>query len=89
MARVRGGVNLSEIRCRQHIPGSYLGPREELEAWVRPQVEAWSHRVRNLGKIANQYPQLSYSGLWMSLQLEWKYLPRTVPGVVTIMGHIG
>ena len=23
--------------------GAYLGPQEELAAWVKPQVEAWSH----------------------------------------------
>ena len=31
---------------------AYLGPQEELEAWVNPQVEAWFHRVRVLAKIA-------------------------------------
>ena len=25
--------------------GAYLGPQEELEAWVKPQVEAWDHGV--------------------------------------------
>ena len=32
--------------------GEYLGPRDHLEAWVKPQVEAWAHGVRVLGKIA-------------------------------------
>ena len=32
--------------------GVYLGSQEELEAWVKPQVEAWAHRVRVLGKIS-------------------------------------
>ena len=31
--------------------GAYLGPQVELEAWVKPQVEAWSHGVRVLAKI--------------------------------------
>ena len=65
--------------------GAYLGPRDQLKAWVKPQVEAWAHGVRVLGKIARQHPQLSYAGLGMSLQLEWQYLQRTVPGVVTLM----
>ena len=30
-----------------------MGYREELEEWVRPQVETWAHRVRNLSKIAS------------------------------------
>ena len=29
-----------------------MGPREKLEAWVRPKVEAWAHRICNLAKIA-------------------------------------
>ena len=56
---------------------------EELAAWVKPQVEAWAHRVRFLGKIYRRHPQSAYSGLGMALQIEWKYLQRTVPGVST------
>ena len=36
--------------------GAYLGPRDQLEAWVKPQVEAWVHGVRVLGKIADGTP---------------------------------
>ena len=67
----------------------YLGNREELEAWVQPQVEKWAHRVRIIDKISKQHPQSAYSGLGMLLQLEWKYLKRTIPGVGTLMGPIG
>ena len=51
-------------------PGAYLGPREELEAWVWPKVEAWSHTVRTLAKKSKQYPQLVYAIFGMLLQLE-------------------
>ena len=68
--------------------GAYLGLRYQFEAWVKPQVEAWAHRVRVLGKISQQHPQESYAGLGMSLQLEWQYLQRTIPGVGTLMGPI-
>ena len=30
--------------------GAYLGPQTELEEWVKPQVEAWAHGVKVLGK---------------------------------------
>ena len=49
--------------------GGYLSPKEELAAWVKPQVEAWAHGVRVLGQISRQHPQLYYAGLVMSLQL--------------------
>ena len=68
--------------------GPYLGPREEKEAWVRPKVEAWTHRVRTLAKISKQYLKLAYDGLGISLQIEWQYLQSTVPGVGTLMGPI-
>ena len=32
--------------------GVYLGPQEELEAWIKPKVEAWAHGVIVLGKIS-------------------------------------
>ena len=67
---------------------AYLGPQAKLEVWVKPQVEAWTHRVRLLTKVARRHPQTAYDGLVMSLKLEWQYLKRTVPGVGTLMGPI-
>ena len=32
--------------------GVYLDPQAKLEAWVKPQVEAWAHGVTALAKIA-------------------------------------
>ena len=67
---------------------AYLGPQAELEAWVKPQVEAWAHRVRDLAKISQRHPQSAYARLGMSLQSEWQYPQSTVPGVGTLMGPI-
>ena len=68
--------------------GDYIGPQEEFVVLIKPQVEAWDHRVRVLGKISRRHPQSAYARLGMSLQLEWQYLQRTVPGVSTLMGPI-
>ena len=35
---------------------AYLGPWDQLESWVKNQVEAWAHGVRILGKIARRHP---------------------------------
>ena len=51
-------------------------------------MEAWSHGVKVLAKIARRHPQSAYAGLGVSLQSEWQYLQRTVPGVGTLMGPI-
>ena len=55
---------------------------------VKPQVDSWFHGVIFLGKIARQHPHSAYAGLGISLQLEWQYLQRTVPGVGTLVGPI-
>ena len=81
------GLTLNFVSSSRYL-GAYLGPRDQLEAWVKPQMEAWVHRVRVLGKISRRQPQSDYDGLGMSLQLEWKYLQRTVPEVGTLMGTI-
>ena len=45
------GLNLNYIDGSQYL-GSYLGPREELEEWVWPNVESREYGVRTLAKIA-------------------------------------
>ena len=60
------GLILNFVSGSRYL-GAYLDPRDQLEAWVKPQVEAWSHGVRVLGKIDRQHPQLAYAGLGMLL----------------------
>ena len=61
---------------------------DRLRAWVKPQVETWAHGVRVLGKIPRRHPKSAFAGLRIFLQLQWQYLQRTVPRVVTMMGPI-
>ena len=81
------GLCLNFVSGSRYL-GAYLGPQAELEAWVKPQGEAWVHGVRVLAKIARQHPQSAYAGLGMSLQSEWQYLQRTVPRVGTMTGSV-
>ena len=55
---------------------------------MRPKVEVWAHGVNTLAKIAKRYPHLAYAVLETSLQIEWKYLQRTVLVVGSLMGPI-
>ena len=84
---MKEGLVLNFVSVSRYL-GSYLGPQVQLEVWVKPQVEAWSHGVRVLDKISRQQPQSAYSCLVMLLQSEWQYLQSTVPGVGTLMGTI-
>ena len=44
-------LTLNFVSGSQYL-GAYLGPQEELEAWVKPQVEAWAHGVTVLCRIS-------------------------------------
>ena len=48
-------LTLNLVRGSRYL-GAYLGPQKALEAWVKPQVEAWSHGVRFFGKISQHHP---------------------------------
>ena len=52
------GLCLNFISDSRYL-GAYLGPQEELEAWLKPQVEAWAHGVKLLAKISRRHPQLN------------------------------
>ena len=80
----QAGLNLYYIDCSRYLK-AYLGPREELEEWVRPKVEAWAHKVCTISKKSKQYTQLLYDGLGMLLQIKWQYPQMTVPGVGSLM----
>ena len=81
------GLTLNFVSGSRYLE-SYLGLQAGLEASVKPQVEAWAHGVIVSAKISLRHPQSDYAGLGMSLQSEWQYLQRTVPGVGTLMGLI-
>ena len=49
----REGLNLNYVDCSRYL-GSFLGPREELEEWLRPKVEAWANGIRTLAKISKR-----------------------------------
>ena len=61
--------------------GGFLGGEPEKEEWVRAKAEKWADGVRILASIAKQYPQTAFAGLTISLQAEWQYVARTVPGI--------
>ena len=69
----QAGHNINHVDGSLYL-GAYWGPREELEKWVRPEVEAWAHGVRILAKIAKRYPQSAYADLGMLLQVKLQYL---------------
>ena len=45
------GVEINFVSGSRYL-GAYIGPQEELSPWVKPQVDAWTHGVRVLGKMS-------------------------------------
>ena len=50
--------------------GAFVGPQEDTEAWVAPQVEKWVEGVCSQAKFSAWHPQMEYTGLRMLFQLE-------------------
>ena len=46
----QAGLNLNYVDSSRYL-GDYWVPKEELEEWVRPKLDACSHGVRTLAKI--------------------------------------
>jgi DNA-binding phage protein len=61
--------------------GSFLGDEGERDAWLTAKIDTWISAVRTLGKMAKRYPQMSYTGMARSLQMEGQYTLRTIPDV--------
>ena len=49
------GLTLNFVSGSRYLR-EYVGPQAELEALVKPQVEAWAHGVTVLAKIAQRHP---------------------------------
>ena len=49
------GLILNFISGSRYLE-EYLSAWDQLEVWVKPQVEAWDHGVRVLGKIDRRHP---------------------------------
>jgi hypothetical protein len=60
--------------------GGFIGDSDTQRQWMEPQIEKWVEGVSTLAKVARKYLQTAYAGLVQSLQGEWQYLQRVVPG---------
>ena len=65
-----------------------FGSKQGKEEWIEPQVKVWVDSVKILSRIARRYPQSAYAGFVFSLQCEWDYTSRIVPGVAPHLAPI-
>jgi len=71
----------------RHV-GGFIGTLEAKAKWIQPQVQQWIKGVDRLAQVATRFPQTAYAGLAKSLQLEWQYLQRVVPGIGATLAPI-
>ena len=77
-----GASNLPVKWCRGHrYVGGFVGSNAMRDRFIKPMVEKWVASIKALSKVATKYPQSAYAGFTQSLQSEWQYLCRCVPGV--------
>ncbi len=72
----------------KHYIGGFVGSEAMLERWLDPKVKKWVTGVEILARIASRFPQTAYAGLASSLQAEWQYICRDVPGAEHYLGPI-
>ena len=60
--------------------GGYIGKEDEVRSFVRTKIEKWAEYVDLFSKAAVKYPQAVYAAFTKSLQSEWNYMQRVIPG---------
>ena len=73
------GISVNFCRGKCYM-GGYVGSEAMLERWMDPKVKKWVAGIGILAPIRSRFPQTAYAGLVLSLQAEWQYLCRVVPG---------
>ena len=65
--------------------GGFIGGNDHKLEWVKGMVKVWVDGVKNLASVvAKRFPQTAYAGLTFSMQNEWQYVQRTVPGIAAL-----
>ena len=68
--------------------GGFVGSEAMLERWLDPKVKKRVAGVEILTRIASRFPQMVFVGLVLSLQAEWQYICRVIPGAENYLGPI-
>jgi hypothetical protein len=77
-----------DFRDGSRYVGGFIGTDEAKREWLEPQIQQWVAGIETLSRVAKRYPQTAYAGLVKSLQTEWTYLQRVVPGIEDAMAPL-
>ena len=68
------------VVCNHRYLGGFVGEPVGQAAFVQDKVRQWIVDVQRLSRIAEKQPQGVLVALTKSLQCEWQFLQRVVPG---------
>ncbi|KAL7503120.1 hypothetical protein ACHAXN_000965, partial [Cyclotella atomus] len=77
------GLQVKFVRGMRYL-GGFIGGNEHKLEWVKEKVKVWVDGVKILASVAKRFPQTAFAGLTFSLQSEWQYVQRTVPGIAAL-----
>ncbi len=81
------GLRVNFCRGKRYV-GGFVSSEAMLERWLDSKVKKWVAGVEILACIASRFPHTAYVGLTSSLQAEWQYICRIVPGAEHYLGPI-
>ncbi len=58
------------------------------DRWLDEKIVDWVEGVKRLAMVAERYPQSAYAGFTQSLQAEWQYICRCIPGAEEYLGPV-
>ena len=77
--------NLKQKRYYLRYLGGFIGDETTMKEFVREKVKNWQAKIQLLSAAANFCPHESFSVFSKSVQTEWKFLMRVVPGCDEIL----
>ncbi|CAM9907663.1 unnamed protein product, partial [Heterosigma akashiwo] len=77
-----------DIVSHHRFLGGCIGASAGVESYVKKKVATWVECVRHLARATEKFPQSAYVAFTMSLQSEWKFLQRLIPGSSAWFGEL-
>ena len=69
-----------KVMRSQRLLGGVIGDEAGRLSYIRELVKAWKSNLESLALFAETEPQAAFSALTKSMQFQWNYVQRVVPG---------
>ena len=81
------GLDIQFSRGQRYV-GGFIGTEDTRQEWLKPMIQQWVDGVKTLAAVASRFPQTAYAGMASSLQAEWQYVCRVVPGIAAELAPV-